>query len=488
MKVPLHLHDADDRVTLAVFVQNLLWLVLALNVLPPSGHILYDEAFFYDRAVAVLHDGEFPVYGPPISYTDTAYTPGGGLYLLLAPAFLLTLNPEAGTAWVVLLTVAGNLIMDRALRAARYSWRLRLIIGTLLVWAEWHARSADRIWNVSVFWLLSLVALACCLRVAHRVGNQPLTWAVLGLTVATCLQVHLGAVLLAACCIILILAVQRRIPEAKYVAIAAACFALMYVPYLISDGMHGWANLRHMAGGIPNASPPWTKVARAAVAPFRYAANLAIAVDTNEVGLSQYPWPNQLQLLTVVVVFCAGFLHRSPLRWLAASLVPLILVYFLLNRRDVVDHYLSSIYTTSLICFALGLDYMADKSGLKNGCLYAFLAVWSVYGTVQWLNHYVPHARGSEASAARRLEAVAALAQRGHMYSLEPSTNQPFPDGENFVYHILTKRLYGFTPGFRDERTGEVWRIDFGRATRPGERELAQGSHYYPVPVEHVSN
>jgi hypothetical protein len=485
VKFPLHLKEANGRVTFAILVQNLLWLVVALIVLPPSGHILYDEAFFYDRAVAVFHDGDFPVYGPFISSTNpTAYTPGGGLYLLLAPAFLLTRNPEAGTAWVILLTVAGNLIMDRALRAAQYSWRLRLIIGTLLVWAEWHARSSDRIWNVSAFWFLSLVTLSCCLRVAHRVGNQPLTWAVIGVTIATCLQVHLGAVLLMACCVILVLAVRRRVPEGKYIAIAAVCFVLMYVPYLISDGMHGWANLQHMQQGVPRAPREWTVLASAAVTPFRYSANLAMAVDTNNFGISHCPWPSQLHLLAVMVVFWAGFFHRSPLRYVAASLVPLILVYFFFSRREVHDHYLSSIYTTSLISFALGLDYLFERSRLKNGWLYAFLAVWSVYGTVQWLSHFVSQTRGSEVSASRRLDAIAAEAQRSHIYSLIPPTCQSDRAGENFVYHILTKRLYGFTPAFRDERTGEVWRIELGSATRPGEKDLDQGSHYYPVPVE----
>ena len=254
-----------QRVSTINIIQIIAWTILAWWLLPGNGHFLYDEAYFFHQAHCVGQLEKFPMLGPYISGTSpTAFTPGGGLYLLLAIPFLFFNDPRYGTAWIILLSALAIGVCDRILCLTRALPELRLSLVTLLTWSYWHFWFSDRIWNVNLFWFCSLTLLAItCYGLARHTG-PPWYWGILfGIFAALALQIHLGGILAVACCMGLIAGYGRHLFSWRQFVLATAGFILLYMPYLLGEISNGFHYSRCLLRTVPAGSIHFKQIVKA---------------------------------------------------------------------------------------------------------------------------------------------------------------------------------------------------------------------------------
>jgi hypothetical protein len=442
-----------DRINQA---QILLWMILSVCLLPGSGHYFFDEALFHDAAMALARFERFPVLGPFISGTvPAAYTPGGGLFILLAPAGLLGADPRWMVGWIIALSCLGIWILDRTLAKQGESAWLRFYVVTLLIWSAWHSYMSDRIWNVHLFWFLSPVLISIALRLGRAGAVGVGLWGLLGVVSAFILQVHLGGALLVTACFALISSMNRRLPTLLQWAVLGTGFLFPYLPYLWSEVQNGFANTQLMSGslrGLVRGKPAM----RAFLAPLIYVSHYH---DVVRVGT----WLDIPKLIThaigiVLVVFSLRV--RSWLRFLAVAGLILMPLYFLVNRRDFYHHYIASLLPIYVMLPALAMERLRARfPRAVNGYL-AFFVVTSV-GVVT--HRYLQADHGMR--VADRLEKVGAI-----VASNQPVESQSM-DEEAYVLWQMGRRMFGAEIQFRVD--GKLCRVAMGyHGNRPGTYHL----------------
>src|SRR5208282_3059765 len=171
-----------------------------------------------------------PGYGPFVSGArGSPLIPGGLLYCLLAVPFLFFRDPRWGHAWLILLSLFGMLLLDRALRRLSLSPAARISTVLLLNWSLAHARAVETFWNGDVFTFTTPALLWLAMRLRDEQGRG-IAWAALfGLIAALAVQTHLSGGM----AVLLTLLVLIRQPGAlswpRGVAMAGV-FALAFVP------------------------------------------------------------------------------------------------------------------------------------------------------------------------------------------------------------------------------------------------------------------
>jgi hypothetical protein len=372
--------------------QLVAWTALALWRLPPSGHFQADEALFYDASFRVARSLIPAAYGPPISQTSpVAYTPGGGLFDLYAPPFLFTRNPLWGTAWVVLLTAAGLGLFDRTLRRLGASGRMRVIACALATWGIWHARFADRMWNAHAFLFAAplLWWLSVRLRDAERGAAA---WAVgWGVAAALLLQIHASGILAV---VVGVLWAWPALRRGGLIGLAAAGAAIAYLPWLIAEAGHGFADAALLVAARPRGALLGVGAGRSLAVFLKFASQSARV-------------PEQLTPLTSpgiagFATFCLagiglalGLRVRGP--WRRACVWTLVLVpaFLAASGREYFDHYVIAPYPLYVLPSAAALSALAGRARALAWAASGYLALFVALGVALLWREYVPGADGS---------------------------------------------------------------------------------------------
>ena len=340
-------HARATRLNAALAVA---WTLLALWRLPTHGHFLYDEAFFWQRALAVVRSHLPAGYGPYVSGTSPMlFTPGGGAFDLLAVGQLFTSNPLAGAVWVVLLAAGGLVFFDRALAKLEVAPEARVAAMVLYAFGIWHFRMTDRIWNVDLFHFASPLLLFLAATAATSVtAARPETWrrrcaagVLLGMAAGLCLQIHLSGSMAIALAGLAVLPRLRRLPRRELLALGA--FALVgllaaYVPYVVVDAAHGFANTHHLGGGRTNPGAFGVASGRSLATFFQFTS------QSDPFRPERFPGDlrGELGTLTFFVAIAAtlaGALRRSPLQLMALGGLLVPPAFFAVTGRDYLAHY-----------------------------------------------------------------------------------------------------------------------------------------------------
>lgn len=365
-----------SRVNLA---QAALWTLLAAALLPPAGHFLFDEAYFYRRALEVAATLRPAAFGPPASGTGLP-VPGGAAVDLFALPFLFTSHPYAGTIWVVLLSSAGALLFDRALARLGAAPALRLSAVTLFVWSVWHARFADRLWNPDLLLFASPLLLYATARLRDSPGAASgLAW---GAAAGLCVQCHPSGLVPVCLCAFLILPLPPGGGEARdhgaarrlsphFLWSAPLGLAAAYAPYLEADAPAGFPTLRAWAAAAPSRVDP--TALRLALESFAIFPSHAAAAFPGHLGHDGWSAACALTFYAALVLTPFGFLVRGP--WRLPCVTALVLVPFSIwaSRRGFTHAYVVAAYPFFLLPAAAGLTLLPARA--RHAYLAAFAAL-----------------------------------------------------------------------------------------------------------------
>lgn len=356
-----------------------LWTILTLNLLPEAGHFLYDEAYYYNESLRIARGQLFPALGPFISGTDpTAFTPGAGLYLLYAPAFFFSSHPAAAVIWLICLSAIGLLIFDRMLRKCGAEPIFRLLVITLGTWGFWHFKMSDRMWNVNLYWFTNLSLLSLTMLAAHR-NRISLTQCILfGVLAAFAMQIHIGGALAVAVCGLIIMrhCFSSLLKQSPWMA---GAFFSMYVPYLIYDGIEGFANTKLLGNTIPHDYFSKDAVAEAFKAVGVYGSHLDRISFLRKFpdsyfyeGLTFYA----CLFLTAITLFT-----KHLFRMMTVIMTFILPVYFILNHRNYSSLYAAPLIPYAAVLPALGLTvlYKSFRVGKVVAIAYASFFAFSGY-------------------------------------------------------------------------------------------------------------
>ena len=438
------------RASAFVWAQLGLWLALAESLLPTHGHFCYDEAFFYDRSFRVARGGGLAADGPFVSgTTPRAFTPGGGVFDLYAPPFVFARDPRWGTAFVLLLSAAGVLLLDRALARLAASGRMRVAAATLATWSIFHARFSDRIWNVDAFLFAVplLLWLSARLREAPaRLGPWAFGW---GAAAALCLQIHLsGAVAVALCALVAAPGLARRGWLAP-LGWAAGGGVALYLPWIHAQLPLHCAGLLALRHGGPAGRLFGAGLARSLIVFAKFpsqAARLRPERPPAGAAILSAPWLGFLTFWITAALVPLGLALRS--RWRAACLAGLVLapLYLAASGRDYFDHYLIVGDAFYLLPAAAALGWLAGRGRLGAALVGLYLVGFALLGARLLATEYGGDWR--DWTIGEQLEIARHLADRGHPIA---PVGPPLATEESFVYETLARdvlqRPLTFAPG-----------------------------------------
>lgn len=215
-------------------------LVVALAVrLWGAGHarFLGDEGLFWStaRRIATLED--LPALGASVSGTD-ARQPSPLLFWFLALPQTLGASPWLGAGFIACLHVLSIAALGWLAREARGE-RAALCTMALVAVAPWEILSAERVWTPAVMALWGLALLWCTVRFA-----RPLAQGGAALLAVTAPAIHLSApAAVVACLVALGLGPKLRLRWSA-LAIGTLLGIATYVPGIVSEVRHDFANSR----------------------------------------------------------------------------------------------------------------------------------------------------------------------------------------------------------------------------------------------------
>ncbi len=414
MAARLRSADIASRLNL---LQLAIWTIVALWVVPGRAHFLYDEAYFYHRAIEVARHAVFPVYGPPISATTpTAFTPGGSAYFLLAVPFVFGTDPRLGAAWLIVLSSLAVWCLDRALKAHGADAASRVFTVAVLTWSTWHVRLVDRIWNNNVEWPLAILLLALALSLVKRpAARSRLVMALFGLTAAVITQAHLPGGLAVAACAMLILAEGRDYRKiGPWLPALAAC-AVLYLPFAVWETTHQFQDTAWLVEARASSHANAGAILRSVLAPLSFQSLFPfVLVEPHPArwllsGPSASHWFKVAISIASIGVAVLFFLRPSPLRRLVVVSWLMIPIYFLVIRREYHDHYLYSLAPFFVMPLGVALGGLFRAGRVRAVAAAAFLALWMGVHTGNWVPEYLAGLhRPTLVTQLRRAQAAAA--------------------------------------------------------------------------------
>jgi hypothetical protein len=374
------------------------WFALALWVLPNGGHFLLDEAVFFHQAISASRGHWFPTLGPMISGTQPlAFTPGGAFSLILAPFFWISPDPRAGVIGLMALSVLGGLIWDRVFVILGFREpKVRILAAFALAFLPWHARLTDRIWNVHLFPFLTPLFFWCGLRWIAQPSSRSRAL-ILGVVLATALQIHLGAVALAVVALGFLDTSPRRRAFLKALPWLALGGVLTYLPYALEELSNGGQNTARMMTAHP-ASPGWDDLLQAFLAPARFNTSLRISWDHEKLRWTAMTLQDGLLLAAGAILAGVPALRKTA--WRTPMLLSLawLPAFFLLTQRPFYPHYVAALapfwMAASAVGVASGIQAMGNPAKRR-----ASMGVWLfllVLGLSEWQSHYGRRARRVE--------------------------------------------------------------------------------------------
>ncbi len=239
-----------DRAALALVVG--LAGVLRLPGLDARGRFDADQGHDMLTLVAFVRDGIVPLLGPKTSVGDFHH--GAFYYYLLAPSAALSGgDPVAVTFQVALFGIGAVALTWWLGRAIRGRWA-GLLAGVLMAVSPAAIDESTFIWNPNPIAFFAALSLAGVWRA--RTGGRPAWWALAIAAAGVVFQLHvLGVVFLIAIVALALLQLRRDRAVARGLIAGLALVALLFVPLLVHELTHDFAETRgvlaYIAGGDP---------------------------------------------------------------------------------------------------------------------------------------------------------------------------------------------------------------------------------------------
>ncbi|HYR55147.1 MAG TPA: hypothetical protein VEM39_03460 [Myxococcaceae bacterium] len=370
MGLPLADWPSPPTATFINVAQVVAWTALALVILPGRGHFTYDQAYFYELSVRVTETLRPPAYGPFVSGTDpAALTPGGSLYLVYSIPFFIFRDPRVGVGWIILLSAAGLLLIDRSLVKLGSPSSLRLALVSTLTWSLWHGRFTDTFWGPNLFLFSTPALLYATVRIA-RDESPAWYWSVLfGLLSALSLQIHAsGSLAIAACGLVWATQRTQRL-RLSWIGLALLGFTAAYIPYLRVELRDYWVDSRLLQRAIPagfDSEAIWRSLGAWLLYPSHAQTRKALA------AFSSGDWHGQLFGASLVLgaalsVLGLGVAFRP--KWVPVLLVLALPLYFRVTGRPYYDHYV--VAALPFFC----LPAAAGAASLLSSPLWRWLAI-----------------------------------------------------------------------------------------------------------------
>ncbi len=224
------------------------------------AHFSGDEAYQYAMARAVIDTPALPFVGPPITGEVEANLPGGGYPLLMALPLLFNPQPEGPMVLVSLLGFAG-LVLGWRLFRGEYGPAGGLASVALSAFNPFVVFHTDHQWNPNLLIPCGFLWLWLVTRAVRGTGRRPGFW--LGVVVAATPQFHLSAGLLG---VLTLVGFGLARPDGRtwrQLALGLAAGLLLYVPYLVWDGLQGFPNTDAIAANLGSTTAPPSEALRA---------------------------------------------------------------------------------------------------------------------------------------------------------------------------------------------------------------------------------
>ncbi len=373
-----------ERVTtwgLTAFI--VLWALLSAFVLLQTGHFTYDQAYFWDQAVQVAERLRWPAYGPFVSGVHPSpLTPGGMLFVVLAPPFLVATDPRFGLAWIHLLAALGAWLFDWTLRRLGVAPSYRIATLVLYLASTAHARAEETFWNGDLFLFITPALLALATYAAQDERRRWWPYALLGATGALSLQTHLSGGMGLGIALLILLLHTPSAPALRHLLAFVAGLLACYLPYVLFELAHGAPNTALLKNAVP-ASGVYSPEAleRSLLLPVMYAAHaerpeILWGVD----GSDWTTWAARLSGWSAAVLALLGLVVRHPLKPFSLLVLLGVPAYYRLTGRPYQDHYVASVVPLAVLFAGAGLGWLATKGAAARALCVAYLTAYVAAG------------------------------------------------------------------------------------------------------------
>jgi 4-amino-4-deoxy-L-arabinose transferase-like glycosyltransferase len=304
---------------------GILALAAALRFVGLDGRGTWDADQGHDMLVlrAFVVDGQVPLLGPPTSIGTFHH--GALYYWLLAPAAWLSGSDPTGVTAAIavagLLTVAATWWLARQIGGPVAGH----LAGLLTAVSPAAIEQSTFIWNPNLIPAAAALGLACAWRA--WAARRPRWWIGAAVGVGIVMQCHiLGAILLPPVVALLLADARRRTGSDRRAVLGAGAFgalllALMYVPLLIHELTHDFAETRAILTWLSSGGGAGPSLAeRLPVVAWRVLAWPIAGL------VSDRPILAMLAALLAVLALVAGLLRargreRTAIRWLAVTVL-----------------------------------------------------------------------------------------------------------------------------------------------------------------------
>jgi 4-amino-4-deoxy-L-arabinose transferase-like glycosyltransferase len=359
-----------------------------------------DEAGIARAALALVHEGQFPVVGP--SSSQGPAHPPLQIYLMALP-FAITQDPRLAVA-VVALIHAAAVLMAYLLGARFFKRRVGLIAALLFAVNPWAIYYARKIWTQNWPLATTLFIFSLLLLVVER---RP--WALVGASLAlvALAGTHLGGLAFIVVLVLVLLLFPSGVKR-RPALVAALLFVLFAAPYIYHDACHDWQSLRGLFD--PDAGQVQVDLEAARFATWLTSGyhyqDLAGARHVQFLeGLPNLRWLDvvEMVLLGAGLVYLIARIIRHALRgrerWRGSAGRDVVLLSWLLipvllqtrHSQPVYPHYFILLYPVQYLVIALmlseGLDWLRPRLNHRLGrwCLMGLVGLviaigaWQVY-------------------------------------------------------------------------------------------------------------
>jgi 4-amino-4-deoxy-L-arabinose transferase-like glycosyltransferase len=385
MNEQLRRHLTPSRALLVAIL--LLAAVLRLSRLD-LAEFKADEAGIAREALALVHEGRFPVVGP--SSSQGPAHPPLQIYLLALP-FAITQDPRLAVAVVALIHAAA--VAVTYLLGARFCGRrVGLVAAFLFAVNPWAIYYARKMWTQN--WpLATTLFIFCLLLLVVERRPRALVGAAVALVALT--GTHLGGVAFIVVLLLVLLLFPTRV-QRRPLWLGALILLLFSLPYLYHDATHDWTSLR----GFFDLGASQTQLDSQAA---RFAAWLSSGYHYQDLAGARYSQfldslPKlqaldvlEMALLGIGLVYLVARVIRHAAggreRWREAAGRDVVLLSWLLvpvalqtrHAQPVYPHYFILLYPVQHLVIALLLSDGVDWLGRR---LRAPAARWFAWGVL----------------------------------------------------------------------------------------------------------
>ncbi|MGD9099690.1 MAG: glycosyltransferase family 39 protein, partial [Anaerolineae bacterium] len=347
-----------------------------------------DEAGIVRQALALVHEGQFPLVGPGSSQGPAH--PPLQIYLTALP-LSVTQDPRLAVAVVALIHTAA-VGMAYWLGARFFQRRVGLMAALLFAVNPWAIYYARKMWTQNWPLATTLFIASLLLLVVER---RP--WALVGacLALIPLVGAHLGGLAFVAVLALVLLLFPSR-AQRRPLLIGASVLVLFALPYLYHDATHDWSSLRGLLG-------PGDGAAQIDLQAARFAAWLSSGYHYQDLagarhiefldGLPGLRWLDgvEMALLGLGLLYLALRVARYALegreRWSESAgrdviLLSWLLIPVLLQSRHtlpVYPHYFILLYPVQHLLIAL---LLSDGLGWLQHRFNGRVARWSALGLI----------------------------------------------------------------------------------------------------------